>query len=440
MRFVFLPYFLFVSNLLDARFFIEFPARDRRYISSLPIRSVSLADVRPWSVKPIVLGELDTSWDTRQEIGLREDYVIFFPRPYTPDRSCKDIFSRPQFRMSAAGTTLGAACIGPLSPVAMAGIVAVDFLGPTEVSLSGLRCLFALGILKWDWGALLFGQYWHPLIIPVCSPQTVSYNLGSPFEPRSRVPQCKFGFNIGEFQCYVTAASQNFPIVSSGPIGLSSTYNRNALIPNIDVELRRTFGAHHAGVGFDYLRLVPRLRSNRCIKVDEVNTSFIAQAWAAFNFPQFSTRMKLLYAQNGSAQALISGYGVHNIDRGTDQRTYTNSACLSGWMDSSYVLPSLTSELGLFIGGTKNLGAQRSLVLDKRTHQPIVYNTIPVINQVSTVLRISPRYILMHDPLRFGLEIEATRATFGNPDRRARIHHAKPVNNVRVLASLFFFY
>lgn len=429
--------FLVVLLMLpaQARFFIEFPRKKKPFVSSLNIRSISLPGLKPWAIRPLVLAELDSGFDTRLEVGVREDYIIFFPRPRQFPR---DPFARGEFHMTPAGTAIGCVFTGPIEEdIRMIGVVAGDFLGPEEVSIGLFRDLFTFGFIQWRAFTFLFGYYWHPLIIPECFPQTVSGNLGSPYEARARAPQIKVAYST-ESWAFVLAAASQLNFFSPGPFGLSADYIRNSVVPNIDAQIRHKFGEHTAGVAIDFLRLVPRIESNKDVRVNETNTSWIGQIWAAFNFPSFSVRMKAIYAQNGADQALISGYGVHSINPVTDERTYTNTASVSAWLDSSYVLQCLPVELGVFVGGTKNLGSHRSLALDPITGQPIIYTFLPVVSTVDTTYRISPRVVFIKDPVRFGLELEFIRASFGCPDRFGRPRNVVPVSNVRLTASFFY--
>jgi hypothetical protein len=235
----------------------------------------------------------------------------------------------------------------------------------------------------------------------------------------------------------VAALSQQ-SFLSTGPIGISSEYIRNSLMPNFHCQLRGYKGAFFCGIAGDVLRLVPRLVSDKNVKVNEHIVSFRGEAFASWTYPSWSLRTKVLYAQNGNDLLLISGFGVHTVDPKTDFRTYTNTACAAAWVDASYFFYNDTMELGLFAGGTKNLGSVRSLFIDPATQEPIIYTLVDIAKDLSYVARISPRYAFVKDPVRFGLEIEYTRAAFGKARKNGQIAHTRPVNNVRVLAALYY--
>ncbi len=129
---------------------------------------------------------------------------------------------------------------------------------------------------------------------------------------------------------------------------------------------------------------------------------------------------------------------MRTIDPETDARTYSNTAAFSGWLDISYMLKHQVSALGLFLGGTLNLGSRDLLAINPLTKRPILFNFLPVVDDLKSVFRISPRYTWFKDPLRFGLEVEMTRAAYGKPNRFAKIGRSDPVTNIRILFALFY--
>ena len=41
-------------------------------------------------------------------------------------------------------------------------------------------------------------------------------------------------------------------------------------------------------------------------------------------------------------------------------------------------------------------------------------------------MRVAPRYVFMNDPLRFGLELDYTRASWGTPNAYGKVENGVP--------------
>lgn len=436
--------FIFLSLMqtaLAVRFFSGFrsiPAAEEERVSSVFIGRVTLDSSIECSFQPICFTTLDTAWDTREVLEPRQGLEVLVPMPRQCDRFGRDINARGDFILNAFESGLGLLINGPASDgYASAALIAGDFVGAQEATIGAFRLLLAFTQFEFPTGMFFFGQLWHPFIIPDCFAQTVSFSNGSPFDPRTRCPQLRYLHKGSLCDVLVTAYSQG-SYISPGPIGPSFTYFCNAVIPGLCINVRKNFDVHQIGAAVDFKTLVPRLVSDKNLKVNEYVHSVFAQAWVAFNFMSSSIRMKVLYAQNAADHIMLSGYAVRTIDPVTDARTYSPTAVINAWIDTSYVLPSKTSELGLFVAVGKNLGSSKELVIDKNTGAPIVYPSFGFIANLDLAWRVAPRFVWTKEPLRFGLELEATWASYGVLDRFARVHNAQGVINYRLLASWYY--
>lgn len=434
MRLLIILIFLVHIPLNAIRFFSAFRT-PYPIISSVFIGQVYFDTKTPCTVQPIVFTTLDTFGDSRQVIGAREDIAVVFPLPKVCDRFGRDINARGEFNMLAYESGFGVLATGPESNgYRVAGLIAADFLGTTDSSIGALRFLHGLGIVDFPGNrTLYFGQLWHLLVIPDCFPQTVSFSNGSPFESRTRCPQLRFDQRWGSFDFTVAFMSAG-SFVSPGPIGLSYTYLSNSLTPDFGALVRKHFGLHQVGAAFDVKRLVPRLVSDQNIKVNEHVTSFIVEGWAALNFNRASARMKVIYAQNAADHIMLGGYAVRTIDPYTDARTYSVTSSINAWLDLSYVFASELSELGLFIAGAKNLGSKHRLAFVDGA--PIIYPAAPIAD-IATAFRVAPRFVYIKHPLRLGLELEITGASYGKLDTYAVPRHPVGVVNARFLATVY---
>lgn len=378
-------------------------------------------------------------WDTRQNIGNREEQRLDYPDRYLPDIFGVDINAHGKWQMTPIETRIGLLLIGPQwRCFRTEGVIEGDFRGPSDASILGFRLRHAYGKILWEGGSFIFGQWWHPLFIPECFPNTVSYNIGSPMEPQARDPQLRLTQRWDWFELAVAAASQR-DFQSFGPIGMASDYIRDAVTPNLTVVTKGYFNDDNSMVGFaaDYLRLVPRIVSNNVAVCEHIN-SFIVEAFSSLIHAPWSLRMKVFWAQNGNDQLLLSGFGVRTVNSFTDERTYSNTAATGAWLDFSYIFCCDSMELGLFVGGTKNLGSRHALFIDPTTHLPIIYAFNGDAQNIDYVVRVSPRYIFKRDPIRFGAELEWTRASWGTPNRFGKVCNGCPVDNFRILMALYY--
>ena len=63
-------------------------------------------------------------------------------------------------------------------------LLEADFFGNENLNfadVNGFRLRHAIIKLNWQTTELMVGQYWHPLFVPECFPDVVSFNTGAPF-------------------------------------------------------------------------------------------------------------------------------------------------------------------------------------------------------------------------------------------------------------------
>ena len=381
-------------------------------------------------------------FDSRQVVGVHGDQFLLFPERRVNDVNKEDINAKSQFNMVALETRLHSNITGPdvLDAHTFAAIEA-DFAA-TLITLYRLR--HAHLQLDWDALSLLVGQYWHPLYVPECYPNTISVNSGGPIEAFSRNPQIRVTYHCGSVDVITAALSQSSSF-SDGPDGINSKYLRNATVPNLHVQLQAHIKEHVFGIGGDFKRLVPRIVTDKNIKVTESINSFAALAYAAFNWETVHINTKIIFNQNSTDHSMLGGYAVKSVDKQTEKREYTNINNISLWLDLTI---SKKVEPGIFIGYTKNLGA-RTEIIPTGTDQ--AGNTIPFVfslgrvreevdQGIDHVIRVSPRVRWHLEPVVFGAELEYTRAAFGTINNKGKIDNPVPVNNVRFLLAAYYFF
>jgi hypothetical protein len=381
--------------------------------------------------------KFDTFVDTRQGQDDEPDkavaVTVSFPDTYRPDRFCRDINQHPRFIMTALRTQFGCVIRWPWlrEDIKPLGILEFDNL-TLDNSIPFVRMRLACVIFNAPNWLLLAGRFYHPLAVDILSADTVSANDGVRIVALARDPQVRFVGRVGPVEIITAAASQQ-EFSSPGPDGSSPRYIRNAIIPNLHLQVRYMGDRLICGAAIDYKRLVPRLVTDKCIKVNESINSFIGFAYAKLFGENSYLSLRAYLAQNASDQSKISGYAVRTVDPATDFRTYTNTHDFSVAVETAYLSERFNLEPGLFAGYSKNLGSRDPLYIDPKTNQPIVYAIAP---RIDYVFRISPRMWWRINSLNIGLELEYTRGAFGDLNCFARPVNPRAIQNFRFICSM----
>ena len=138
----------------------------------------------------------DFFYDSRQTVNIREGHFLLYPAAeFLADAGNQDINAAPSLNFLSIQTRLTGTITAPDAFGArVKGVLEADFFGNENaafVDANGFRLRHAYAQLSWKKTQLLFGQYWHPLFIPACFAEVVSFNTGSPIQPFSRNPQVR---------------------------------------------------------------------------------------------------------------------------------------------------------------------------------------------------------------------------------------------------------
>ncbi len=110
----------------------------------------------------------------------------------------------------------------------VSGLIDGEFFGSTDMDVNGFRLRHADISMIWGSGlAINMGQFWHPLFIVSCYPETASMNTGIPFNPFARNPRFEISYTTGKLIFSAAAVSQ-IDFKSNGPLGASASYLRNS--------------------------------------------------------------------------------------------------------------------------------------------------------------------------------------------------------------------
>ncbi len=380
-------------------------------------------------------------WDSLQVVGFGDDQDLLYPERKILDQNCADINAKGQFDMVAIQTRMRFEMQGPeVKDAKTHGVIEYDFFGKADI-LNIVRMRHAHFFLTWQSVEILAGQAYHPLYVIGGDPRTLSFNTGIPMDTFARNPQFRVTWSPNPHVALIFCASTELDFPSDGPIGFSSTYLRNAVIPMLDFQIQTRWDENLFGIGFDFKQIQPRLVTNNCYKAYERLSSFIAIAYTVLKWETFNTRLKFIFVENGTDQSMITGYAVNCIDPITDHRSYVNIRGLSVWNDSEItryknIIP------GWFIGFIKNIGTGTPIFSD------VVDSECNIIERrifgrgtdLDYVFRVSPRVQWIVNNFMFGVELEYTRAGYGTINLcNGRVDCVDPVANTRLLVTLFYY-
>ncbi|MCX6230456.1 MAG: hypothetical protein NTZ33_02825 [Bacteroidetes bacterium] len=364
-------------------------------------------------------------YDTRQTVGGRETMLLLYPENKKADKNGNDINATPSFNQLAMITRLTANVFGPdVFNAKATALFEGDFTGQTNNDNNGFRLRHAYVKLKWQNSELLMGQYWHPFDVPEMIPYTIALSAGAPFHAFSRHIQVRYSHNFGRLKIIGVMASQR-DYSNDGPLGVSSVYLRNAVIPDLHLQLQYTVNHHLFGIGGDFKMIQPRLLTDSNIKTDARVKSFAAIGFAKLVYSKVDIKLQASCGENLSEHTMLGGYFEKAIDPKDGSITYGNLQTANLWTDIATKGSAWT--FGLFAGYTKNLGYSSKIMTNGKFYGRG--------NTIDYIYRIAPRIFYTTGPLQFGSEFEYTAAAYGTPDTKGIVNNTAEYANFRVLLS-----
>ncbi|MBU4267500.1 MAG: hypothetical protein KJ808_01420 [Acidobacteria bacterium] len=388
----------------------------------------------------------DFFYDSRQTVNIREGHFLLYPADFLPDADNRDINAEASLNFLSIQTRLTCAITSPDAFGArVKGVIEADFFGNENaafVDVNGFRLRHAYAQLSWEKTQLLLGQYWHPLFIPGCFSEVISFNTGSPIQPFSRNPQIRVIHHPGKFHL-IAAVSAQRDFTSAG----GSNVLRNSALPEFQAQVqyeikntatRREFLAGFGG-GVKWLRpLLNTEADGKKYVTDQTLSSYSFTAFAKMKCPAFTCKLQGVYGTNLYDLLMIGGYGVSTVtDPLRNTVAYTATRTLSVWSEG--MTQGKTMQLGLWAGFTSNLGGAAPILY----YSDRVGGTLGTVRgaNIKSILRISPRLVLISGKFNFALETEYTSAAyaakdeFGNLSRDSHgvIDLTQNLANMRVL-------
>ena len=390
----------------------------------------------------------DFFYDSRQTISIREGHFLLFPENQKLDFNGNDINAKDHFGILSIQSRLTGRITGPdLLKAKTSALVEADFFGNENANfpdVNGLRLRHSLIKLNWRTTELLVGQYWHPLFIPECFPDVVSFNTGAPFQPFSRNPQIRLTQKINKWKLIVAATSQR-DFSSNGPDGASPKYLSNAVLPDLNIHLQYAVLFNETneflvGAGAEYKQLVPRLFSQGdknlkdgvdsiYVASDEKISSYAVTFYSKLRLKPITIKAYLIYGGNLFDQVMLGGYAVSSLNV-TNQMSYEYSPVknMSLWTE---LLTNGKIQAGLFAGYSRNLGTEND-------NTGVYYSRGSNINYV---YRLAPRMVINIEKFRISSELEYTAAQYGKTNLNGLVEsNLNLVSNLRLLTAFYYFF
>jgi hypothetical protein len=390
----------------------------------------------------------DLFYDSRQVVSIREGHFLLYPENQRLDLNGKDINSKDHFGILSIQSRITGKITGPdLLKAKTSALIEADFFGNENLNFSdvnGLRLRHAIVKLNWNTTELFAGQYWHPLFVPECFPDVVSFNTGAPFQPFSRNPQIRLTQKVNKVKLIIAAAEQR-DFSSNGPDGTTPKYLSNSVLPDMNFHLQysRLWNDKKEfliGAGVEYKMLTPRLFSqvDKNLKDgkdsiyysggDNVK-SYALTMYSKLRLKPVTLKAYAIYGSNLFDMVMLGGYAVKSINESPQwSYGYTPVKNLSLWAEIS---TNGKIQAAIFGGFTKNLGTEND-------NMGIYYSRGANINYV---YRLSPRMIVNLEKVRIAAELEYTSAQYGSPDPSGIVNsNLKTISNLRLLMAFYHFF
>ncbi|MEI6822028.1 MAG: hypothetical protein WCL51_08825 [Bacteroidota bacterium] len=371
--------------------------------------------------------------DTRQTVGGRETLLMLYPAARSYDANKVDLNSHGNFDQLSMMSRLTGTITGPdVLNAKTIGVIEGDFTGTADATNNIFRLRHAYIKLTWKKDELLVGSYWEPIDVPEMIPAVISLNTGAPFHAFSRNPQVRYVHTFDNLKVVAVASSQR-DYASDGPLtpGVpNSAYLRNALLPEMHLQLQYNINRHLFGIGGEYKTIQPRLVTTKNIATSEKLSSPAFIAFAKLVFKGVDAKFQGSYGGNLSEHTMMGGYVESSIDTATGNTTYANANTLNLWTDVTTKGHKLN--VGLFAGYYKNMGYDKDIAPNGKFYGRG--------SNIGYLYRIAPRVTYTVGALMFATEFEYTAAQYGTPGHNWNIQDPYVVANFRALIGAFYYF
>ncbi len=393
--------------------------------------------------------------DTYNSVITRDGELYLYPNKPSYDSERNDMNKNLQTNMLALQSRIGSKISGPEAlGTKTNGVIEADFYGTAEEYKNMLRIRHAYMTLKWEKTSILMGMYWHPLFTPECYPLVIGFGAAVPYNPLNRSPQIRVDHFITSNLKLVAAAlehSQGYHH-SVGP----EFSQRNASIPDIQVQLHYKTDNILVGIGGGYHQLEPRpavftLEGNTRKKIvnEEKLHAFNAIVFSNIILGNLNIKAKSLVGQNLTYNVMLGGYGRiwedmqadsikgDTIFVGNPNFRFTGLWTHANWVEVGYKVTEHLA-VGFLAGISGNLGATQRITKPSKGQYFYDRNA-----DIAYMFRLAPRVSYIVNNLQFALEYFYDQANYAkefDAYYRPKIKDLETGVNHRILFSAKYFF
>ena len=380
--------------------------------------------------------------DSRQTICAREGHFLLWPASEKLDVYGNDINSQSTFNMLSIQSRLSGKITGPDALGAKtSGLIEGDFFAQANDNINLFRMRHAYLKLNWTKVELLTGYSWNPLFVTDCFPGTVSFNTGAPLQSFARNPQIRLTYNSGNLKIIAAALSQ-IDYATRGVEGPNCKYLRNSTTPDMHFQVHYSTKNQDSGSGFiaggglAYKTIVPRLDSeigpDEIYQVNELLGGLTLLAFTKVTTSPVTLKVQVRYGENISDVLAVSGFAVKDIiNPAIGEQSYTPLTSMAYWGE---IHTNSNPQVGVFGGILFNQGTREAM-------SDPANDVYGLATDIASMYRISPRIIYNSGKVRLALELEYTRAVYGEDYNEFYIpDQTNPVGNLRGLLGVYYFF
>lgn len=419
--------------------------------------SVKPSNSNEWGIKWSGFITMEAFWDTRKPVEARDGGIFLYPSNLLLDANGIDLNDRVSFNYVVMNTRLNAKITAPDALGAqISGMIEGWFMGLSNDDMNGFALRHAFIKMDWKKTQLLMGQTWHPLFTERMFPSTVTGNAGAPFQPFSRAPQFRLTQKLTKFHNLMLYCNTQRDMLSDGFDKRSSQYLRNSAIPemgaqyifdrkNIENEVLKS--ELYFGFGYDYKRIIPRLKTEANVATNKgLNSStalvFFHYAKHLSTNTKMGIKFKSTFAQNTLEFLMMGGYAIkeYAVDTTVSYNydfEYTNLNTFSNWLD--LYVNHKGWEFGVLTGYAQNLGSFDNIQDPNNTK-----SYFATLSNAAYLYRISPRIKYTTNKMQFSFEPEYTAVLYGTKKTSTgTVDLTQPTNllsNIRFLFSAVLYF
>lgn len=382
----------------------------------------------------------DFIYDSRRNVEAVDGLYTLWPMKPELDAHGKDINGQPSVRMFGISSRFATRFSGlEMGKAKVGAYMELDFTGGDPAN--SVRFRHAYTNFDWPKTQFLFGLTWHPTFIEKVFPGVMALNTGVPFQIFNRSPQFRLTHHFTSHLDLIAAAVYQInyinygPDVATGASVTSARYQRDALLPNLHLQLQYYDKNWVLGAGFDWKQIQPRRYTTGSDGKKYVTTEKLptvaALAYLKYTQGKFELKAKSMFGQNVSESLMPGGYAVASTDPVTGYETYTPTNHIFNFIN---VMVGNTFKGGIFLGYMKNFGTSENPADAKK-----FYARGP---DVDECFRISPQFTWKVKNFMASWEPEMTSASYGTIDIHdsGKVKDAEFVTNFRSLFTLFYFF